>query len=242
MKKNFVFLLSGLLPSCLLFAASITHASSDSTSIQHFKNLQIKYRNILQGLEKKIDQKLGQSQKLSLNEKKSKFAFYYMDNLEENLQNLSQNFQENRLRIEVLDRILFAIENDFKGGSLKQFLEAKLLHLAKRELLSGRPDQRIWKFLIYQSVAIRELAPKQNQVAEFFESYMNYSTLLSPKMPQEYLEDSHYGHPGMIESISNKKEKDDKPSTELKETLERAVEKLTPKRVNEIKTSSFQSM
>ncbi len=76
--------------------------------------------------------------------------------------------------------------------------------MSATELGIGTPnlhsDSDYWRFLIYLSVAIRELPEQIENPFKFIESYMNFSSIYNPKLPGEFRAQRNYFNSRKVEA------------------------------------------
>ena len=107
------------------------------------------------------------------------------------IEELNKRRDELNARREILDRVLFQVDSKWSGQKLQTFLEQTFIEMASADLADGR-DSRLWKAFTYMSMVMREVPEKNEDVINIFEGYLNYSTVLDPKSPADYLASRNY--------------------------------------------------
>jgi hypothetical protein len=105
---------------------------------------------------------------------------------------LNKRRTELNARREIVDRIIFQVDSKWDGKSpLKDFFATTFLEMASNDLSDGR-DNRLWKEFTFLSMTMREVPEKNEDVVSLFEGYLNFSNVLDPKTPAEYLASRNY--------------------------------------------------
>ena len=189
----------------IAFAAPAAAAAGQQQVFSRLKDLQQENQTSLRSTEKHLRAELARSRHLidGTSDPGTELRGQELIDIEADLQTLSRRYSELRLREEVYERLLFKVEKNYRGGPLRRFLQTQLLDLASKELLGEKPDRRLWRFFVYQSIALGDPAVSRDQLIDFIGSYMKFSSVSHAKKPQAYFNRSHYsdgvtfeaGHP-----------------------------------------------
>ncbi|MGE0632316.1 MAG: hypothetical protein AB7O96_07915 [Pseudobdellovibrionaceae bacterium] len=106
---------------------------------------------------------------------------------------------EFKARDELIDRLYFLVEQNFRGDGKtdngKQFLEEALLRLALQETKSNDSSAlKLANFLTNAVVALKEVAEPTDPPFSFFRQYLEFSTLLAAKNPSQFAAQRHYSN------------------------------------------------
>lgn len=107
------------------------------------------------------------------------------------IEELNKRRNELNARREIFDRLMFQVDSKWTGQKLQTFLEQTFIEMASVDLADGR-DSRLWKAFTYFSMVVREVPEKNEDVLNIFEGYLNYSSVLDPKTPADYLASRNY--------------------------------------------------
>jgi hypothetical protein len=130
---------------------------------------------------------------------------------------LRDDYLEARARTDLLDRIIFYTDTHFKGGDEREFLKRASLALAEREVKMPEVGQgKLWLFLRNLSQVLDKSREAGQTPTVVLSAYMNFSSVLSPKEPKEFLKNMDYSNGLITESVAN---------TLTKETVASAVER-----------------
>lgn len=91
-----------------------------------------------------------------------------------------------------VDRLILAVDARWSGGNLQKFIEFQLLDMATTDLLNPQEGSSIWKFLVFASIAVREIPERNESPISILENYMDFASVLNPKPPAEYSNSRHY--------------------------------------------------
>ena len=97
------------------------------------------------------------------------------------------------------------------------------------EMSQKKPDASMWRFLSYLSIALKEIPSPNENLFEFIESYLNFSSISQPKPPFAFLEHRHYTS-GTVAAKAN-----EVPIEEVGLALEKRLEELKQKQLKAIK-------
>jgi hypothetical protein len=116
--------------------------------------------------------------------------------LEESISQLQDKKREYLLRHDFLNELTNKFTSSYNGSDARVFIELQSLEMAATEIGVGSFEQpagdEYWRFLIYLSVAIRELPEQIENPFKFMEAYMNFSTISHPKRPGEFRAQRNY--------------------------------------------------
>jgi hypothetical protein len=160
------------------------------TKLELMKALQdIQAKNVLEltSIDERMKKVLKDSTTVSLKEKDLKGSGRSLKVMGEDIQALTVARTEINARRDFVDRLSVVIDGKWTGQELKEFLVTQLLDMSVTELTSAAPDAKLGKFLVYLSVAIREVSEPRENLIDFVEDYMNFATVLAAKSPTEFL-------------------------------------------------------
>lgn len=171
---------------------------SREESLSYLLELQRHNRNFLQRVDGRIRSELDGAQQIRLSLSDSdqftepRRTAQELSVLERNLEELHQERREYLLRQDFIDRLVLQVDTHFQGGNLRDFLQQRLIEMAKREAMSLQGQSHFWQFLTYASLAVQQLPEKTENPLAFLEGYMRFSSLSSPKRPDEFLSERNY--------------------------------------------------
>lgn len=158
---------------------------SRQEALSYLNSVKEENRKRLSEIDASIQGKMvDQSKSTELDQSLTKF--------EKDIESLSRARKEHLLRQDFLDRLSFQIDSHYKGDDLKAFLQMRLMEMARVESTSLNSEDSLWKFMTYLSVAVKELPERGENLLEFVEGYMKYSSILSPIKPGDFLARRHY--------------------------------------------------
>lgn len=145
-------------------------------------------------IEEAVRKQLAQVSNISIDPMAPRIAKNILTSISDELEKLNNKKAEISARKDVLGQIIFVIETRWSQQPIQGFLHEQLLDLASTNLAEGASanSQRLWKFLSYLSVAVREVPDPSENLLNFIEDYMRFSTVLQPKTPAEFLANRHY--------------------------------------------------
>ena len=100
--------------------------------------------------------------------------------------------KEHLLRQSFLDRLLFQVDNKYKGKDLRNFLHHTLMEMSLTETTSPHGEAQLWRFLTYLSLAIKIFPEPNENLLSFLEGYMNFSTIAHPTKLDQFIKLRHY--------------------------------------------------
>jgi hypothetical protein len=177
----------------LRYPASSAAASKPSKRemIQRLKTLQERQASELATLESAIRKQLQDSMTLNVAKEDVRYSTAKAGLLAKKVDELNKRRSELNARREIVDRLIFAIDSKYGDQPIQQFLETQFLEMASTDLAEGR-DSRMWKVFTYLSIAIREVPEPREDMFDVIEGYMNFSSVLEPKTPAEFLASRNY--------------------------------------------------
>ena len=165
----------------------ITSLSSKADLVKKFRALADRQTEELSNIDDRIKKYLKESTDITLNTQDLKGADRKFKVLSESLSQLNQAHLERKERQDFYNRFALSIDSQWSGQPLNAFLSGQCLDMSQLELTSDKGSSKLGVFLVYLSVAIREVADPNEDVANFIEDYSNYSTVLNPKSPVEFI-------------------------------------------------------
>ncbi len=175
--------------SRLLHVAS---ASSKADLVKKFRSLADRQTDELNNIDDRIKKYLKESTDVTLSTQDLKGADRKFRVLSDSLTLLNQAHLERKERQDLYNRFALAIESQWTGQPLQAFLSGQCLDMSELELTSEKGSSKVGVFLVYLSVAIRDVVDRSEDVANFIEDYTNYSTVLAPKSPVEFISSRSY--------------------------------------------------
>ena len=100
--------------------------------------------------------------------------------------------KEHLLREDLIDRMIFVIDRKYRGGDWREFLSKHILEMASIESTSMNADVGFVKFCGYLSAAVKRVPEKSENVFAFLEGYIQFSTILDPRPPSEFIRHRSY--------------------------------------------------
>jgi hypothetical protein len=162
--------------------------------VSRLRELESRQNQILIGIDNMMRRKLQETTGISLATRDQKGAETRLQNIADSLEELDARRSEFAARRDFIDTLIFQVDSKWGGQTLQVFVEHQLLDLAANEFSSMKTGPRIWKFLTYLSVAIREIPEPQEDLVSFIDGYMSFATVLDPKTPIEYLASRAYSN------------------------------------------------
>lgn len=239
-----------LQPSSTSISVGASHRTPSSTAspaqqftkrelIARFKTLQEKQVAEIQTLDTAIRKQLQTSQSFSLSAQSLPVAGMKAADMTKQIDELARKKNETNARREIFDRLIFTIDTKWTDQPLQPFLEQQFLEMAASELGDGR-DGKLWKALTYLSIAVREVPEPREDIISVIEGYMNFTDILTPKTPAEFMASRDYTNgsesasakPTSRDSVGDGIEdllpaKDKAPEAEPRPTDVKAAPKLT---------------
>lgn len=159
--------------------------------IARLKSLQEKQVAEIQTLDNAIRKQLQSSQTVTLTAQGLPVAGMKANDMTKQIDELARKKNETNARREILDRLIFTIDSKWTNQPLQPFLEQQFLEMAASELGDGR-DGKLWKALTYLSICVREVPEPREDIINVIEGYMNFTDILSPKTPAEFMASRDY--------------------------------------------------
>ncbi|MEK7357736.1 MAG: hypothetical protein AAB250_14890 [Bdellovibrionota bacterium] len=159
--------------------------------ITRLKQLQEKQGSEVMQLDQSIHKILEASKELEVDDDNLLHVAQRTDRMAKQIDQLTRERNEKNARREVIDRIIFTIDTKWAAQPLKPFLEKAFLEMASKDLGDGR-DARLWKAFTYLSICVREVPEPREEVLDVLEGYLNFSGVLNPKTPAEFLASRSY--------------------------------------------------
>ncbi|MEO0335568.1 MAG: hypothetical protein AAF202_04210 [Pseudomonadota bacterium] len=100
--------------------------------------------------------------------------------------------KEHQLRENFLDRLIFTIDRKYKRGPWQGFLAQQIIEMASIEATSMGSDVGFVKFCGYMSAALKRIPERSENLFAFMEGYIEFSTIMNPRPPSEYLKHRSY--------------------------------------------------
>ena len=217
--------LAEVTPARWLASASKTQAAPTKRDlIERLKKLQSTQASELATIETAIHKQLQETMKLNVAKEDVRFASAKASVLATKVDELNKRRSELNARREMVDRLIFAIDTKYSNQPLQQFLEQQFLEMASTDLADGR-DSRMWKAFTYMSIAIREVPEPREDMFDVIEGYMNYTNILDPKTPAEFLASRNYtnGNQSVAASPVSRDEIGDDVEVNAEESATRAI-------------------
>jgi hypothetical protein len=180
------------------FAAATPSNSISSSAptkqqvISRLKDLQERQGLALDALEDAVKKRLKESTSVTLKSQDLAQTKKRISSLSETIADIDQHRGELLARRQFVDQLIFLIDSKWNGQNLQSFLEHQVLDMATNDLGAGEVDGKIWKFLTYLSIAVREVPEPREDVMSIVESYMNFASVLNPRSPADFMASRHY--------------------------------------------------
>ena len=121
----------------------------------------------------------------------------------ENVVALRERFREHKGRTDLLDRLIFYTDTHYRSGDAKKFLNKACLKLAQREVQNADlVGNGFWQFYRNVSEVMSEAQDTDLTAVALLESYMAYSSVLSPKSPQNFMGPRDYTNGATYETAN----------------------------------------
>jgi hypothetical protein len=159
--------------------------------IARLKALQDRQSSDVQTLDQNITKILEASKELEVDDDNLIHVAQRTDRMAKQIDLLTRERNEKNARREVLDRMIFTIDTKWNSQPLRPFLEKAFLEMASKDLSDGR-DARLWKAFTYLSICVREVPEPREDILDVIEGYLNFSGVLTPKTPAEFLSSRSY--------------------------------------------------
>lgn len=173
--------------------ASATSAAQPSKKdvLARLKTIQDQQISQTEELDKAIRKQLQETLTMQLKADEPNVANRRTTLLTKKIDELNKRREEVNARREIVDRLIFQIDSKWSNQPLQQFLEQTFIEMASTDLSDGR-DNRLWKEFTYLSMVMREVPEANEDMINVFQGYLNYSNVLEPKSPAEYLASRNY--------------------------------------------------
>lgn len=131
-----------------------------------------------------------------------------LDSILEQIRTLADQREEFLARQRFLEKLFqIATAKLAPGADLKKSLWPLLLEWARNELALQTPDRsepEMATFLVFLSIAVREVPEPAERLGPFIGEYLNYSSVLNPKSPVEFAK--KYDYIGGLNKVSGRKQ------------------------------------
>jgi hypothetical protein len=108
------------------------------------------------------------------------------------LEVLTLKRKEHQLRENFLDRMIFSIDRKYTKGPWQGFLAQQVIEMASIEATSMGADVGFVRFCGYLSAALKRIPERSENLLAFMEGYIEFSTMMNPRPPSEYLRHRSY--------------------------------------------------
>ena len=159
--------------------------------ISALKNLQTRQQQEINSLEEQLRKRLKDTTAISLKED-SATSEQKTARVIGMLATLDDRREEMIARRVFIDQLILAFDSKWNGRELQTFLEHQLLDMAATDLTNPQGASQTWKFIVYLSIAIREIPEPHESPLGIIESFMSFASILNPKTPTEYLTSRNY--------------------------------------------------
>jgi hypothetical protein len=167
-------------------------APSKRDVLAKLKTLQEKQLADSTELDNAIRKQLNETIKLEIGQDDLQIAGRRTNLVTKKIDELNKKRAELNARREIVDRLIFQVDSKWDGKSpLKDFLATTFIEMASTDLSDGR-DNRLWKEFTYLSMVMREVPEKNEDIVALFEGYLNFSNVLEPKTPAEFVASRNY--------------------------------------------------
>jgi hypothetical protein len=179
--------------------------------LDRLKALRDKQLSQVTTLDASIHKKLEETASMGLATDSLIVADHRTSQLADQIQELSKKKDEANARREIVDRLIFMVDTKYTNQPFRNFLEQQFVEMAANDLADGR-DGRLWKALTYLSICVREVPEPREDVLDVVEGYLDYTSVLSPKTPADFLASRNYMNGSQSEAattVSRDKAADD---------------------------------
>lgn len=160
--------------------------------LTELRSLQDQVSSELKDLDRNIQKRIQEAAQLHVDPQALQASGIRIANLSENLDNLKKRRAELAARREALSQLILIIDTHWTDQPLREFMEKQLLELAMTDISTPQGDSQLWKFFTYLSIAIREIPEPREDIIRFIDGYIQYSSVLNPKTPTEFMAERHY--------------------------------------------------
>lgn len=185
---------SAIQASTQLLATSRSPASVPTKAelVEALRQTQARQLQVLTNIDSQTKSLLQESTELSLKGRDLAVAKMKLKKLADSLDALRNKREEFTLRREFIDQLILVVDTKWNGQPIQEFLSGQLLEMAITDLSSRDTGPRSATFLIYLSVALRELPERRESTIAFIENYLNFATVLEPKSPVDFISSRSY--------------------------------------------------
>lgn len=171
-------------------------------AIKHLLSLKIKTSTKISEIDKQISALLNSTTLFSVEQNSFK-------QFDLSLNQLMELKKELLLQLNIFDQFSHKIQNSFKKeDDLRLFLIHLSLEMAKKNSEGyTQIDPNTIRFLAFLSVALRSLPERGENVIDFIEGYIQYSSVSHPKAPHLYFAQRHYTN-GVVSEAAHPISKD----------------------------------
>ena len=160
--------------------------------IVRFKDVQTRLNKDIQTIDESVKKLFQETTGMSLHVPDLTVVDKKLGHVSEQLSALEIKRTELTARRDFIDQVIFTVDNKWTAQPLKGFFESQFLDLAFNDFTDQRGEGRMWKFMLYMSVTVREIPEPREDVVNVIESYMDYASVLNPKTPGEFLNSRNY--------------------------------------------------
>ena len=181
-----------MLPLTSAIAAPPAKTVGKVDVIARLKSIQDRQNIELQSVDDAIQKRFLESTQVSLKNQDASLNDRKIVRLVGQIDDLAVRRNEYIARRQMLNDLIFAIDTKWAAQPLNVFLEHQFLDMALSDVNDPKSDLHTWKFLVYMSIAIREVPEPREDVINVIESYINFSGVLEPKSPALFLASRNY--------------------------------------------------
>jgi hypothetical protein len=160
--------------------------------IVRFKDIQARLNKEVQTVDDSVKKLFQETAGYSLHVQDLSAVDKKLTHVSDQLAALETKRTELTARRDFIDQVIFTVDNKWTAQPLKTFFESQFLDLAFNDFTDARGDGRMWKFMLYLSIAVREVPEPREDVVNVIESYMDFASVLNPKTPTEFLNSRNY--------------------------------------------------
>ena len=156
------------------------------------KAIQTRQSGQLEELDDGVKKRLVESTKVTLESADLKLADRRITKLGGQVDDLVRRRAEFTVRRDLLSNLIFAFDTKWSGQPVAQFLEHTFLDMAMTDITDSKGEGKLWKFLIYASIMVREIPDPREDALLVFENYLNFANVMDPKTPALFLANRSY--------------------------------------------------
>jgi hypothetical protein len=188
-------------------AQALVHPTNKTMIIKRLQELKAKQLEQLEKIDRQTKKRIAESQRISLKSIQTATSVDAdrMANeiamFGQALDQLNESRQETLARRDVIDQLISNVATKWDGNSsLRELLQTSSLDMAVIESAADRQDNGAdtTKFFSFLSIVLREgfegRAERPEDVVGFIDDYMEFASVLSPKLPTEFLKDRSYSN------------------------------------------------